>query len=153
PLPHHPPLPSPTSSRHNTTTATTPSRQRVRLIDINSLRVHWFFIEALNRVYKVREKDNATVAKPDVLKEVIKVKVTNRCFNCNKKVGVMGLSSGVGRLSVGCIALNSSFVSFFLPCLDASSSPKLASSVEESILLDLPSLNNLLNFCGWSSCF
>nr|GFB98137.1 hypothetical protein [Tanacetum cinerariifolium] len=68
--PHHPPLPSPTSSRHNTTnattTATTPSRVRVvlkhhqgafgiftsrlRSVDINSHMVHWVFMEAPNKV-------------------------------------------------------------------------------------------------------
>ncbi|PWA98973.1 A20/AN1-like zinc finger family protein [Artemisia annua] len=41
------------------------------------------------------------VAKPAVLEEVIKVKVTNRCFDCNTKVGVMGFKCRCGETFCG----------------------------------------------------
>ena len=44
---------------------------------------------------------SAEVAKPAVLEEVIKVKVTNRCFDCNKKVGVMGFKCRCGETFCG----------------------------------------------------
>nr|GFB69352.1 zinc finger A20 and AN1 domain-containing stress-associated protein 1-like [Tanacetum cinerariifolium] len=49
-------------------------------------------LDSQTRFTKLGKKmgSNAAVAKPDVSKEVIKVKVTNRCFDCNKKVGLMG---------------------------------------------------------------
>ncbi|GKE26024.1 zinc finger A20 and AN1 domain-containing stress-associated protein 1-like protein, partial [Tanacetum coccineum] len=44
---------------------------------------------------------SAEVAKLAVLEEVIKVKVTNRCFDCNKKVGVMGFKCRCGETFCG----------------------------------------------------
>nr|GEW15639.1 A20/AN1-like zinc finger family protein [Tanacetum cinerariifolium] len=44
---------------------------------------------------------NAAVAKPDVSEEVIKVKITKRCFDCNKKVGLLGFKCRCGETFCG----------------------------------------------------
>nr|GEW73190.1 zinc finger A20 and AN1 domain-containing stress-associated protein 1-like [Tanacetum cinerariifolium] len=44
---------------------------------------------------------SAEVAKSAVSEEVIKVKVTNKCFDCNKKVGVMGFKCRCGETFCG----------------------------------------------------
>nr|GEZ15314.1 zinc finger A20 and AN1 domain-containing stress-associated protein 1-like [Tanacetum cinerariifolium] len=44
---------------------------------------------------------SAAVAKPAVSEEVVKVKVTNRCFDSNKKVGVMGFKCRCGETFFG----------------------------------------------------
>nr|GEU31860.1 zinc finger A20 and AN1 domain-containing stress-associated protein 1-like [Tanacetum cinerariifolium] len=63
---------------------------------------------ALDRAFSFAKADSsgsssssAEVAKPAVSEEVTKVKVTNRCFDCNKKVGVMGFKCRCGETFCG----------------------------------------------------
>nr|GEZ70936.1 zinc finger A20 and AN1 domain-containing stress-associated protein 1-like [Tanacetum cinerariifolium] len=68
---------------------------------------------AMDKVFSFDKVDSSrsssssdAVTKPAVLKEVVKVKVTNRCFDSNKKVGVMVFKCRCGETFLGCIELN-----------------------------------------------
>ncbi|GJY40566.1 zinc finger A20 and AN1 domain-containing stress-associated protein 1-like protein [Tanacetum coccineum] len=63
---------------------------------------------AMDKFFPFAKVDSASsssssvaVAKPAVSEEVVKVKVTNRCFDCNKKVGVMGFKCRCGETFCG----------------------------------------------------
>ncbi|GJR77111.1 zinc finger A20 and AN1 domain-containing stress-associated protein 1-like protein [Tanacetum coccineum] len=63
---------------------------------------------AMDKFFPFAKVDSASsssssvaVAKPAVSVEVVKVKVTNRCFDCNKKVGVMGFKCRCGETFCG----------------------------------------------------
>nr|GFA93790.1 zinc finger A20 and AN1 domain-containing stress-associated protein 1-like [Tanacetum cinerariifolium] len=65
---------------------------------------------AMDKVFSFDKVDSSSsssssdaVTKPAVSKEVVKVKVTNRCFDSNKKVGVMVFKCRCGETFLGCI--------------------------------------------------